>query len=361
MQIQELPGLESTLEEQELARRKFLPGHTEIPLKQDMLTTCALFLPSWEDTRAKMAIHMKLPELSDGEEEMRAGLPPKEQLLLFDLETTVKRRLTGYEVTHYLGRLRKQQSEEAAQAEELKRLEESSKPIHLPDRAEPLSGCIGFRFRLEDSVMIPQVNVALEAGDYSGEIKLTHKPPAPNSDWHESELRSDFTMTLADGRRIVANCNLVLCMLADLEKPAFSERAVAWREAPLSWHEAMGSRCLASGLQVIDDGRSRFCLSIAGRRHVVMTKYLSYCVDLALDEEAREIIVRVQGLLAEKWKGDPFSGDEDAAEFQDYEGVEPFATSIPVERLVPMLAPELHVDASSKYVIDGMPPQYRLG
>jgi len=91
-----------------------------------------------------------------------------------------------------------------------------------------------------------------------------------------------------------------------------------------------------------------------------MAKYLSYSIDLALDEEAREVIVRVRGLLGEKWRGDPFLEDEEVAEFQDYEGIEPFAASIPIERLVPMLSPDLYVDAAAEYSNDEMPPQYRL-
>lgn len=172
---------------------------------------------------------LSLPGLSTAEEQRRAGLAADERALVFHLETSVKRRLAGYEFQYYLNDFRMNRAAKEAQAEAKQQAEEAARPIHLANAAALFPG---------------------------------------------------------------------------------------------------------------------------GRRHVIHTKYLSYAIDLALDDGGPAVIVRVKGLLAEKWLGDPLSEDDKDAKFLDFEGVEPCATRVAVERLVPITAPDVHVDATAPHVND---------
>lgn len=255
---------------------------------------------------------------------------------------------------------RQKMEQAAAQRQKEDPAEDSSTPIHLSDGLRPLHKPIDFEFFLGKSVALPEANVAIEPGDYTARILLTHSPPAKDADWPESTVRCDFQMQLKDGRRLEANSKLYLPLLADLERPPFSAVAVPWKDAPTSWQKAVTKSCLACDIQICDDGRSRFSLALGDRKHVIMTKYLSYTIDLAFADEGKDLIVRVHGLLAEKWSGDPFSESDQDAEFLDYEAVEPFATRIPVEILVPFCVPNVHVDASAEFVNDEVPVRYRV-
>jgi hypothetical protein len=359
--LREIPGPDASLEAQEAARQRFIPGHVAVPVK--VLPTFSLFSPLWAETRRLIIQHELLPELPAEETRLRLDLSRVERIALWHTEASVKRRLNQVERAGVLAKVRKDEAAEEAVREERRKNEEESQPIYIEPAVKPSDMPVRFICQLNEPREIPLQSggmTTMQPGIYEGFVTLTHQAPAEGSDWPESSLRCYFTIKTPDGRSLETTSILDISSLADLEKWEFCEGGIPWVNAPAEWRDAFRTSCIASHVQVCDDGRCRHPLILEGKTYVIMTKYLHFKIDMAISADHRSLIVRLHGLLSEKWTGDPFSDDDDPGEFVDFLAVPPFAACLPMESFVPLSAPDLHHMADATNPDEDEPVAYRF-
>lgn len=121
-----------------------------------------------------------------------------------------------------------------------------------------------------------------------------------------------------------------------------------WETASLEFKAMFSDRCLVAGIGVADDSRERFKFRIEERDFTIMTKYLIWRTDLALDPGQQKLWVRISEMLSEAWL--PASGSEgDRQEnFDDFARIPAFYYGIPVGRLLPTTHPEAHAATLAK-------------
>lgn len=116
---------------------------------------------------------------------------------------------------------------------------------------------------------------------------------------------------------------------------------IFWESAPPAFKAMFRSRCLVSGVDVADDSRERFDLRIGQKAFTIMTKYLGWRTDLALDEDKRRVWVRISGMNTEVWSAPDAEGRRI---FEDIARIPAFVYPIPADRLIPTSHPDRHFD-----------------
>ncbi|RYD61623.1 MAG: hypothetical protein EOP84_35520, partial [Verrucomicrobiaceae bacterium] len=120
---------------------------------------------------------------------------------------------------------------------------------------------------------------------------------------------------------------------ADAATPMF------WESAPLKFKRMFRSRCLIDGICVANDSRERFELRIGDQVYTIMTKYLYWRTDVALDPDRQSLWVRISEMLSEGLKRSAEGeGGEDAG-FHGMARIPAFVYRIPIARLLPSAHP----------------------
>lgn len=115
-----------------------------------------------------------------------------------------------------------------------------------------------------------------------------------------------------------------------------------WEESSLEFKSMFRNRCLVAGIGVADDSRERFEFRIEDKVLIVMTKYLFWRTDLALDPDRQKLWVRISEMLSEVWLPSPGGDGNQQATFDDFARIPAFIYEITVGRLLPSTHPEAH-------------------
>lgn len=121
-----------------------------------------------------------------------------------------------------------------------------------------------------------------------------------------------------------------------------------WEESSLEFKSMFRNRCLVAGIGVANDGRERFEFRIEDKVFVIMTKYLCWRTDLALDPDRQKLWVRISEMLSEVWIASPGSDGDPQATFDDFARIPAFVYAIPISRLLPFTHPEAHAATIEK-------------
>lgn len=115
-----------------------------------------------------------------------------------------------------------------------------------------------------------------------------------------------------------------------------------WESASGEFKRMFRSRCLVAGIDVADDGRERFDFQIEDRSFVIMTKYLGWRTDLALDDDSQRVWIRISGMNSEVWSA---PDDDGASQFDDFARIPAFLYAIPADRLMSSVRPNAHFES----------------
>jgi hypothetical protein len=117
-----------------------------------------------------------------------------------------------------------------------------------------------------------------------------------------------------------------------------------WEGSSLEFKSMFRSRCLVAGIGVANDSRERFEFRIEDKVFVIMTKYLFWRTDLALDPNRQKLWVRISEMLSEVWLPGLDGDGDQSATFDDVARIPAFVYEIPIGRLLPSTHPEAHFE-----------------
>lgn len=112
-----------------------------------------------------------------------------------------------------------------------------------------------------------------------------------------------------------------------------------WASASPEFKRMFRSRCLVAGVDAASDSRERFDFKIEDKTFVIMTKYLGWRTDLALDDDRQRMWVRISGMNSEVWSSPDVDG---RSKFEGFARIPAFLYPIPVDRLMPSMNPGAH-------------------
>jgi hypothetical protein len=344
--------------EQQESFRRMIPEYEKI---RDVWRFTRLLYPSpWEKERQTIANYLCLPPPPQSQAAFRDGLDMQERFYLVMAEGGAKKRFNQAFAKALIEHAREKAfSEKSTSEEKIAKSESDDAPIILdPPSIVQNGGDVVFELGAE-TVLAPRDEeppILIGTGEYRGYISFSHAPPSDDMDWPVSEISCSFRFDSESGR-FACDSKVNELELVNLESPDFLKTAIPWSKAPEAWKRSFMDRCILANVQTINDSRSRFEMRIGTDRHIIMTKYLDYRVDVALAADGRYALVRVHGLRAEKWEDDTENPGEQ--KFIGYDPVQPFCISIPVDHILPFRGQPLHCVSDAEDWDDDSPLKYR--
>lgn len=274
----------------------------------------------------------KLVALTSEERKWRGTLDADERRSLEMWEMLTKKRFSTVEAIEFLERHRQLEAEnEASRAKEAAEQEvERAKEQAIEDEKREMQ-VVAVSSPLE-VVMTDQSRFWLkldpieyrEDDDYGAPVRCTvwSTPPEAGGAGASSVLGLAEAVSFQAAETVDG-------------KPEF------WASRSAEFKKMFRKRCLIADVGMADDGRERFNYQIGEKKFVIMTKYLFWRTDLALDDDRQRVWVRVSGLLSEVWNGD-LEAESESAEFEDFEMIPAFVFPISIDQLMPSVNPDAH-------------------
>ncbi|MES2661459.1 MAG: hypothetical protein V4689_22765 [Verrucomicrobiota bacterium] len=289
----------------------------------------------------RMMGNPKLRVLTSEEREWRSGLGKNDSLDIEILEMLTGQRLSTPEAIAHLESQREVDRESAARNAEKEANEEAEHSIKRAIEDE------------EKDLMISAASSPLQIAQSANRtptwLKLDLIEDVGEDDFYGAPVKCRiWTENPSSGASPILSVLSLASVIgfppdetsgSSISKPGF------WASATPEFKEMFRNRCLIDGVAVTDDGRERFDFPIEGETFVIMTKYLSWRTDLALDQDQQRVWVRISEMICEVWKR--ASSDEDGdrdLEFEDYQRIPAFLYPVSVDRLMPSTHPEAHFE-----------------
>lgn len=277
----------------------------------------------------------KLGPLSTEELEWRKSLPKNQRDSLETLEIVYEKRFKMPEAVSFLESQRESDQESAARKAEYQLGMAAYEAEQRAAAAE------------EQELEISAATSPLEVVSASGSrewLKLDRIEGLDEDDAYRAPVRCTVWLTQPkadDGGKpsFASLAEMIGFPPDDTAGPTF------WESASADFKNMFRSRCLVAGIDVADDGRERFDFRIGETTFVIMTKYLGWRTDLALDENQQRVWVRISGMNAETWSAPDANKP---SEFKDIERIPAFVYPIPVDRLMPSTHPKAHFETLEK-------------
>jgi len=283
----------------------------------------------------------KLRPLAVEEREWRKSISEDERGSLEWWEMITEKRLSLSEAIEYLELRRETEKDNAAKAARQKAEKEAYLAEQIATEAEKKDLAVSPQVQAME-VLEPGTGkslwLKLHAVDQGDDADLAFIAPVRCTIWPDEPRHEGSGMvSFAD-----------LGMVIGFPPDSVDATPKFWETASPEFKSMFRGRCLVAGIGVADDERERFDFRIDDKVFVIMTKYLFWRTDVALDPDRQTLWVRISEMPSEVWISTPGGDGDPQTTFDDFARIPAFVYEIPISRLLPSTHPEAHAATLDK-------------